>query len=72
MKATVLAPVSINGIPAKIGDAVEVDDLTFANLSRKGKLTEDKAETAPSKSQEIETREPETENRDPKHSRKSK
>ena len=72
MKATVLAPVSINGIPAKIGDAVEVDAATFANLSRKGKLAEYKAESAPSKSQEIETREPETEHRDPKHSRKSK
>lgn len=72
MKAAVLLPVSINGIPAKIGDVVDVDASTFANLSRKGKLTEAKAEPTPSKSHEIETRQPEVENRDPKHSRKSK
>jgi hypothetical protein len=40
MKALVLSAVTLNGAPAKVGDSVEVDAQTFANLSRKGKLGE--------------------------------
>ena len=46
MKALVAKPCSINGTPAKAGDSVEVDANTFANLSRKGWLTE-QVEEAP-------------------------
>lgn len=64
MTALVLAPVTINGSPAKAGDSVEVDVSTFANLVRKGKLGEPKA-VAPSKSSAKESEDSASENRDP-------
>ena len=50
MKALVTKPCSINSVPAKAGDVVEVDANTFANLSRKGMLKE-QAEEAPKETQ---------------------
>lgn len=38
MKALVTKPCSINSVPAKAGDVVEVDSNTLENLSRKGLL----------------------------------
>jgi hypothetical protein len=38
MTAQVLSPVSINGVPAKVGDIIEADERTITNLTRKGKL----------------------------------
>ena len=38
MKAVVLKPCSINSVPAKAGDVVDVCAATFANLVRKGLL----------------------------------
>jgi len=64
MKALVLAPVTINGTPAKAGDSVEVDSNTFANLARKGKLAAPKA-AASSKSEPKESEDSASENRDP-------
>lgn len=58
MKAKVIAPVSISGLPRQIGEAVEVDENTFANLQRKGRLAiakdepdaeETEAETTPTR-----------------------
>lgn len=46
MKATVIAPINLNGAPVEVGAEVDVDDNTFANLARKGKLTP-AAEVAP-------------------------
>ena len=50
MKAVVTKPCSINNVPAKAGDVVDVDANTFANLLRKGWLTEQVEET-PEKTQ---------------------
>ncbi len=38
VRAEVIAPVSVNNAPANVGDVVEVDENTFANLHRKGRL----------------------------------
>lgn len=38
--ATVIAECTINNIPAKVGDVVEVSEATLANLIRKGRLAE--------------------------------
>lgn len=38
LSAKVIAPVAINGEPAKVGDIVEVDAATLENLMRKGRL----------------------------------
>ena len=40
MKALVTKPCSINEVPAKAGDLVEVDANTLENLTRKGLLKE--------------------------------
>ena len=50
MKAVVTKPCSINNVPAKAGDVVEVCANTFANLSRKGWLKE-QSEEAPKENQ---------------------
>jgi len=42
--ARVIAPVALYGVAAAPGDVVEVDPITFANLSRKGRLVEVKEE----------------------------
>lgn len=39
-RAKVISPVSVYGEPRQIGDELEVDDQTFANLARKGRLAE--------------------------------
>ena len=47
LKAKVIAETTINNAPAKVGDVVEVDETTFANLARKGRLELAKDEEKP-------------------------
>jgi hypothetical protein len=47
MKAKVIAKTTINSVPAQIGDVVEVDENTFRNLARKGRLAEATEDTKP-------------------------
>ena len=47
MKAKVIAPTTVHNLPTKVGDIVEVDELTFRNLAKKGRLeAADKASQA--------------------------
>lgn len=39
MKAKVIAETTVNNLPVKVGSIVEVDEVTFENLSRKGRLS---------------------------------
>lgn len=38
MKAKVIAKTTVNNLPAKVGEIVEVDENTFRNLAKKGRL----------------------------------
>ncbi len=38
MQAEVTAPVTIYGVDREVGEILEVDEATFANLARKGRL----------------------------------
>lgn len=45
MKAKVIATTTVNNKPTKVGDVVDVDENTFRNLAKKGRLEAADAES---------------------------